>query len=158
MCLWVSNKKKLWIFYFSIFVSFKSLKKGVGSGVGSGSISQRYGSGYPDPHQNVTDPQHWFLSTRRPCTVPGIPVPEEHGAVLTPGNDVAVGGDVALRPKQRPGHDSELENFEGSGLDNVNKSTRFTLSTLEQTRIRKKGLTEDWGVHRVHNPNRGDSL
>jgi hypothetical protein len=34
--------------------------KRVGSGVGSGSISQRYGSGDPDsdPHQNVTDPQH----------------------------------------------------------------------------------------------------
>jgi hypothetical protein len=27
-------------------------------GVGSGSISQRYGSGDPDPHQNITDPQH----------------------------------------------------------------------------------------------------
>ncbi len=26
-------------------------------GVGSGSISQRYGSGDPDPHQYVTDPQ-----------------------------------------------------------------------------------------------------
>jgi hypothetical protein len=39
------------------------MKKGVGSGVGSGSgsISQRYGSKDPDPHQNVTDPQHWFL-------------------------------------------------------------------------------------------------
>jgi hypothetical protein len=37
------------------------MKKGVGSGVGSGSgfISQKYGSGDPDPHQNVTDPQHW---------------------------------------------------------------------------------------------------
>ncbi len=36
------------------------MKKVVGSGVGSGSgsISQRYGSGEPDPHQNVTDPQH----------------------------------------------------------------------------------------------------
>jgi hypothetical protein len=40
------------------FASLKSLKKGVGS------ISQRYGSGHPDPdpHQNVTDPQH-CLST-----------------------------------------------------------------------------------------------
>jgi hypothetical protein len=27
-------------------------------GVESGSISERYGSGDPDPHQNVTDPQH----------------------------------------------------------------------------------------------------
>ncbi len=36
------------------------MKKAVGSGVGSGSgsISQRYESGDPDPHQNVTDPQH----------------------------------------------------------------------------------------------------
>ncbi len=34
------------------------MKKEVGSGVGSGSISQRYGSWDPDPHQNVTDPQH----------------------------------------------------------------------------------------------------
>jgi hypothetical protein len=25
-----------------------------------GSISQRLGSGDPVPHQNVTDPQHWF--------------------------------------------------------------------------------------------------
>jgi hypothetical protein len=35
------------------------MKKGDGSGVGSGSgsISKRYGSGDPDPHQNVTDPQ-----------------------------------------------------------------------------------------------------
>ncbi len=36
--------------------SLKSMKKGVGSVVRSGSISQRYGSGDPDPdpHQNVT--------------------------------------------------------------------------------------------------------
>ncbi len=59
--------------------------------------------------------------------IPGIPVPEEHGAVLTPGDDVAVGGDVALRPKRKTGHDSDLQNFEGSGLDNVNKSTRLGL-------------------------------
>jgi len=45
------------------------MKKGVGSGVGSGSGvmvwygSQRYGSGYPDPHQNVTDPQHWLVNS-----------------------------------------------------------------------------------------------
>ena len=31
-----------------------SLKKGVGSG----SVSQRYRSADPDPHQDVTDPQH----------------------------------------------------------------------------------------------------
>ncbi len=51
-------KKKI-----TFFAYLKSLKKGVGSGVGSGSgsIIQRYGSGDPDPHQNATDPQHWFL-------------------------------------------------------------------------------------------------
>ncbi len=38
------------------------MKKGVGSGVGSGSISQRYGSRDPDPHQNITDPQHCLLA------------------------------------------------------------------------------------------------
>ncbi len=45
------------------FVSLKSMKKGAGSGVGSGSgsICQMYGSEDPDPdpHQMVTDPQHW---------------------------------------------------------------------------------------------------
>jgi hypothetical protein len=46
-CMQARRKK-----YF--FESFKSMKKEVGS------ISQRYGSGdpNPDPHQNVTDPQH----------------------------------------------------------------------------------------------------
>jgi hypothetical protein len=36
------------------------MKKEVGSGSGSRSISQRYRSGDTDPdtHQNVTDPQH----------------------------------------------------------------------------------------------------
>jgi hypothetical protein len=48
MCLRVSYKKK--------YLKKASLKKGVGSG--SGSISQRYGSADPDPHQDVTDPQH----------------------------------------------------------------------------------------------------
>jgi hypothetical protein len=40
--------------------SLKLMKKEVGSGFGSGSISQRYESGEPDPdpHQNVTGPQH----------------------------------------------------------------------------------------------------
>jgi hypothetical protein len=55
------NKKKE-----NFLTSLKSLKKGVRSGVGSrvgsgaGSISERYGSEDPDPHQNVTDPQHWL--------------------------------------------------------------------------------------------------
>jgi hypothetical protein len=60
MCLRVSycTRNKYEIKYFFAFL--KSLKKGVGSGVGSGSgyVSQRYGSVDPDPHQNVTDPQH----------------------------------------------------------------------------------------------------
>ncbi len=56
--------KKIW--KKNIFLaSLKSMKKGVGSevGSGSGSISQRYGSGDsdPDPYQNVTDPQHCFF-------------------------------------------------------------------------------------------------
>jgi hypothetical protein len=46
----VSYKKK------NLFASLKSLKKGVGSGF----ISQKYGSGDPDPHQHVTDPQNCF--------------------------------------------------------------------------------------------------
>jgi hypothetical protein len=49
VCLWVSYKKK-----YDFFGSLKSLKKGVGSRGGSGSICQRYGCGDPDPHQNVT--------------------------------------------------------------------------------------------------------
>jgi hypothetical protein len=40
-----------------LFESLKSMKKGVGSGVGSGNISQRCGTADPDPHQNVTDPE-----------------------------------------------------------------------------------------------------
>jgi hypothetical protein len=40
------------------FASLMSKKKGVGFGVGSGSISQRYGSGEPDAYENVMDPQH----------------------------------------------------------------------------------------------------
>jgi hypothetical protein len=31
----------------------------VGSRVGSGSVSKRYGSADLDPHQNVTDSLHW---------------------------------------------------------------------------------------------------
>jgi hypothetical protein len=46
----------------NFFASLKSMKKGVGSGVGSGSISQRFGSGDPDPHQNVEDPQRGLLA------------------------------------------------------------------------------------------------
>ncbi len=52
MCLWASYKKK-----YGIFVSLKSLKKGVGSGARS--ISHRCGSADADPHRTVTDPQHF---------------------------------------------------------------------------------------------------
>ncbi len=63
MCLWASDKKKIWNF----FASLESMKKGVGSGVGSGSISQRYGSGDPDPdpHQNVTYPDTGFTEDEK---------------------------------------------------------------------------------------------
>jgi hypothetical protein len=56
-CLWANYKKKYEENKY-FFASLKSMKKEVGSG----SISQRYGSGDPDPHQNVTvpDPQHSF--------------------------------------------------------------------------------------------------
>jgi hypothetical protein len=57
------------------------MKKRVGSAVrsGSGPVSQRYGSGDPDPdpHQNVTDPQHCLsplLSPRFPDTAGDIGV------------------------------------------------------------------------------------
>ncbi len=42
--------------YF-FYASLKSVKEEVGSGFVSGSISQRYGSRDPNPHQNVMDPQ-----------------------------------------------------------------------------------------------------
>jgi hypothetical protein len=52
--LWVSYKKKIRIFFFIL----KVIKEGIGSGVGSGSIYQKYGSGDTNPysHQNVMDP------------------------------------------------------------------------------------------------------
>jgi hypothetical protein len=58
MCLWVSHKKKVF------FTSLKSLKKEVGSGVVSGCISHRYGSGDPDPHKYVMVPQHCLPGSR----------------------------------------------------------------------------------------------
>ncbi len=39
------------------------MKKGDGSGV-----SPRYGTWDPDPHQNVTDPQHWIEAAWQ-CTL-----------------------------------------------------------------------------------------
>ncbi len=52
MCLWESYNKKKYFF----FASLKSMKKRDRPG----SISQGYGSRDPDPHQNLTDPQHWY--------------------------------------------------------------------------------------------------
>ncbi len=63
MYLWVRHKKK-YENNIIFFTSLKSLKKGAGSG----SISQGYGSGDPDPHQNVTDPQQ--VVRRAPDPVP----------------------------------------------------------------------------------------
>ncbi len=65
-----------------VFASLKSIKKGVGSrvGSGSGSISQRYGSGNPDPRQNVTDPQH--------CSA-GI-FKKSMGAIWAPGSQMEI--------------------------------------------------------------------
>jgi hypothetical protein len=50
MCQWASYKYKYE--NENLLESLKSVKKGVGSGF----ISQRYGSGDLDPHQNVTNP------------------------------------------------------------------------------------------------------
>jgi hypothetical protein len=67
MYLGASHEKKNVKKKNNFFASLKSMKKGVGSGVGSGSgagfISQRYGflDPDPDPHQNITDPQHWLF-------------------------------------------------------------------------------------------------
>jgi hypothetical protein len=55
MCERVKYKKKI----LKKYPILKSLKKGVRSG----SVSQRYGSPDPDPHQNVTDPQHLLFDT-----------------------------------------------------------------------------------------------
>jgi hypothetical protein len=61
------------------------MKKGIGFGVGSGSgsISQRYGSVDPDPHQNITDPQHWFKKTLNKATPPSSPpaIPERKSLI-----------------------------------------------------------------------------
>jgi hypothetical protein len=56
MCLLVSYQKNMRKKIFG--ASLKSIKKLVGSAPEPGSISLRYGSGDPDPHVTVTDPQH----------------------------------------------------------------------------------------------------
>ncbi len=84
MRLRVSYKKKIWNYFFCIL---KSLMKGVGFG----SISQRYRSADPDPHQNVTDPQQWLklrnmrLSTWFPIGLIGML--EEEGIPAQGGGD-----------------------------------------------------------------------
>jgi hypothetical protein len=50
--------KNMWIRWIRIRIRNIALKKGIRSGVGSGSSSQRCGSADPNPHQKVTDPQH----------------------------------------------------------------------------------------------------
>ncbi len=46
-------------------------------GVGSGSLSQRYGSANPDPHQNVMVFQHWRTPNPDPDPeVKKAPAPE----------------------------------------------------------------------------------
>jgi hypothetical protein len=49
--------------------SLKSLKKGVGSGIG-----QNDGSADPDPYQNVTDPQHRFQEMLNNWSLDYVPV------------------------------------------------------------------------------------
>ncbi len=61
ICLRVSYKKQIWKNFFFL-ASLKSLKKGVGSE--SGPFSQRYTCADPDPHQNVSDPQHRLYELR----------------------------------------------------------------------------------------------
>jgi hypothetical protein len=60
MWLRVCYKKKIWA-KNKFFASLKSLKRGVGSGVDPESDPDPFVRGAdPDPHRNVTDPQHWF--------------------------------------------------------------------------------------------------
>jgi hypothetical protein len=72
ICLWKSYRKKyeekkyfFGIQFLKINEESSRIRGGGLSGVGSRSISQRYGSGDPDPHQNVTDPQHCFLKSTK---------------------------------------------------------------------------------------------
>jgi hypothetical protein len=71
MCLRVSYKK----IFLTFLASFKSLKKGVGSGVGvgSGSVFQRCGSEDLDPHQNVSDTQHCSQDYKLICLFTTLP-------------------------------------------------------------------------------------
>jgi hypothetical protein len=99
MCLWVSYKKKK----KKKFASLNSLKKGVGSGARSGSICQRYESGNPDPHQNVTDPQHCFIPN---CKTAVFRTLSKHGSPRTPQGDggLETAGGVLRRARFEPQH------------------------------------------------------
>jgi hypothetical protein len=55
-----------------------------GSGSGSESVSQRYGSLYPDPCRNVKDPQHCFFFFF--CT--GLTFPKSYGHLSAAPNTV----------------------------------------------------------------------
>jgi hypothetical protein len=50
-------RKKHVVFIF--WTSWQPLTKKAGSGFRAGSLCQWYGFADPDPHQNVTDPQHY---------------------------------------------------------------------------------------------------
>jgi hypothetical protein len=58
MCLSASSKKKIGIFFCILKINEERSRTGVRSGSGAGFFSKSYGSGDPDPQQNVTDPQH----------------------------------------------------------------------------------------------------
>jgi hypothetical protein len=61
-------KKK---FFCSLKVTEEMSRIRIRRQYGAGSISQSYGSADPDPHQNVTDPQHLFY---RHCIMTYCPV------------------------------------------------------------------------------------
>ncbi len=69
-----------------------------------GSISQRYGTRDPGPHQNVTDPQHWFpvLSQDE--------MPESDGGE---GADLLIGAAVA--GDEKDGNPGELPLLQVAG-------------------------------------------
>ncbi len=60
MCLWATYKKK---YEEKFFLHQRRKESDPVPDPESGSISQRYGFGETDPHQNDTDPQHWFEHT-----------------------------------------------------------------------------------------------
>jgi hypothetical protein len=55
-----SNKQKTLLKKLFFVCILKVTYERVGSGAGSGSISERHGSADPDPHQNFINPEHWL--------------------------------------------------------------------------------------------------